>query len=340
MARPFTRLVSFEEENTLLRQVAKDLARGSLVAFPTETVYGLGASIFREAALERIFRVKGRPGDNPLIVHVCDPAQARELMARIPPSFEELVRRFWPGPLTLVVPRNAAVPDRVTAGLDTVGLRMPRHAFALALLREAGIPVAAPSANLSGRPSPTTAEEVWHDLAGRIPWILDGGPCQVGIESTVLDLSSSRPRVLRPGFVSADDIAEVLGRPVPQARSTSARPASPGMKYRHYAPSTPLVLSASSRLRQVLAQTRERAGSVGLIAPSIFENLPADGFWSLGEGTPVDYARQLYAALRGMDRRGFGALVIPTIHGSPLARALMNRLSKAAAPFHRPSRSA
>lgn len=313
-----------------LPEIAGALRKGLLVAFPTETVYGLGAGIFREEGLKRIFRVKGRPQDNPLIVHVADLDMACQLLQRIPRGFKELAARFWPGPLTLVTPRNSAVSDLVTAGLNTVAIRMPAHPLALALLREAGVPVAAPSANLSGSPSPTTAADVLDDLDGRIPYLIDGGPCQVGIESTVLDLSTSRPRILRPGAISSEALASVLGCHVAFARSGGERPASPGMKYRHYAPRTPLLIVKPRRMASVLAKKLETHGRVGLIAPEALRSPIATSFFSLGPGEAVDYARLLYAALREMDRRDLDLVLIPEVGGSPLAHALMNRLSRAA----------
>lgn len=249
----------------LIRRAAAVLRSGGLVAFPTETVYGLGADAFNAAAVRRIFAAKGRPADNPLIVHIASPAGITPaLVAEWPPAAAALARAFWPGPLTLVVRAGPLVPAAVTAGLPTVAVRCPDHDVARALIEAAGRPVAAPSANRSGRPSATRAEDVWEDLAHRIEVILDAGPAAVGVESTVVDVSGPRPRLLRPGGVPLEDLEAVLGEPVVVASDPApGEPApSPGMKYRHYAPRAPLQLwdpgagtweEAAAALRQALA---------------------------------------------------------------------------------------
>ena len=223
-----------------LLPAAEALRRGQLVAFPTETVYGLGADANDPAAVARIFAAKGRPPDNPLIVHLADPDQLGSVARQIPPLALRLLEAFAPGPLTLVLPRSSHVPDIVTAGLDTVAVRFPAHPVARRLLQLARVPVAAPSANRSGRPSPTRAWHVLEDLGDRIPFLIDGGPCEYGLESTVLDLSTGKPVILRPGSITAEDIASVAGLPVsavlPDRSDGSAAPRAPGMKYRHYAP--------------------------------------------------------------------------------------------------------
>lgn len=252
-------------DRPLIQRAAAVLRRGGLVAFPTETVYGLGADAFNAEAVRRIFAAKGRPADNPLIVHVASPADITpDLVTEWPRAAAALARAFWPGPLTLVVPAGPRVPAVVTAGLPTVGVRCPAHEVARALIEAAGRPVAAPSANRSGRPSATRAEDVWEDLAGRIDVLLDAGPAPVGVESTVVDVSGPRPRLLRPGGVPPEDLEAVLGQPVERAAELAPGepPPSPGMKYRHYAPRAPLELLAPGRdgweaaaaaLRQALA---------------------------------------------------------------------------------------
>lgn len=195
-----------------ITRAADIIRRGGLVAFPTETVYGLGATATDAAAVRRIFQAKGRPADNPLIVHVSDYEQLNAVAASLPEGAAELVDRFWPGPLSLVLPRSGAIPDEVSAGLPTVAVRMPSHPVALRLIARAGVPIAAPSANRSGRPSPTMASHVLADLAGRIDAVIDGGPCPVGVESTVLDLTGAVPLILRPGAITAEAIAKCLGR--------------------------------------------------------------------------------------------------------------------------------
>ncbi|MBL0174095.1 MAG: threonylcarbamoyl-AMP synthase [Ignavibacteria bacterium] len=332
------RVTSTRTRDGQLAVAAAALRAGKLVAFPTETVYGLGANIYDEDAVRAIFTAKGRPPDNPMIVHVADVDQAVNLAQRVPRHFPILADTFWPGPLTLVVPRNASVFDAVTAGLDTVAVRMPGHKIARALIAEAGVPLAAPSANRSGRPSPTCAEDVLAELGGRIFAVLDGGPCAVGIESTVLDLSRRAPSILRPGVVTREQLESVLGTRVGVARSNTLHPASPGMKYAHYAPATPLLLvlpsARAAGTRKQLAATirglREQGRTVGLLAAAKYGDLGADEFFSLDTGTDVEYARLMYRGLRALDTRGFDAIVCPGLPEEGLALAVMNRLRKAA----------
>ena len=279
----------------VLAQAGALIRAGELVSFPTETVYGLGADATNAQAVHRIFAVKGRPQDNPIIVHVAAPEEVAKLVTEVPAEARLLMAAFWPGPLTLVLPRRPIVPDAVTAGLDTVAIRLPAHSVARALIRAAGRPIAAPSANTSGRPSPTRAEDVLADLDGKIPLIIDGGDCRVGVESTVLALVPG-PVVLRPGGISTEEIARVLGRPVRVDRGVLANiagsqgalvdvtagdvvpagvtqagtpPRSPGMKYRHYAPRAELVVYWGAGVAEALrAEQEERAARgqrVGLL---------------------------------------------------------------------------
>jgi L-threonylcarbamoyladenylate synthase len=258
----------------LLLPAAEALRRGQPVAFPTETVYGLGAAITIPEAIETVFRMKGRPNDNPLIVHVHDIRSIQPLVAAFSPVARSLAEAFMPGPLTLVLPRSERVPDGVTAGLNSVGIRIPESEIARTLIRLAGLPVAAPSANLSGHPSPTTAQHVLHDFAGQLSFVVDGGPCRVGLESTVLDLCAPAPVILRPGAVTGEEILTVLNEqgfefpadnwrerltgvgPTDEAAAESETPKAPGMKYRHYAPGAAVELffgeSAEERLKHLL----------------------------------------------------------------------------------------
>lgn len=231
-------------EPSAIRAAAEVLRAGGLVAFPTETVYGLGANALDPAAVARIFEAKGRPATNPVIVHVARASDVRNVCAEWPATAARLAERFWPGPLTLVVPKGGAVPEIVTAGGSTVAVRCPNHPVARLLIEFAGVPVAAPSANRSTELSPTRAEHVVKSLNGRIDFVLDGGPCSGGIESTVLDVTGGVPRVLRPGLISAPQIAEVVGR-VEVGASAEGVARSPGMMARHYSPRTPLVLVAN-----------------------------------------------------------------------------------------------
>ncbi|MGE5508758.1 MAG: L-threonylcarbamoyladenylate synthase [Chitinophagales bacterium] len=244
------RLLPVQPDPALLADAGAVLAGGGLVAFPTETVYGLGANALDPAAVGRIFAAKGRPSDNPLIVHIAGLESLPHLVRDVPALARALMDAFWPGPLTVVLPRTERVPNQVTAGLDTVAVRMPAHPVALGLIAAAGVPVAAPSANRSGRPSPTTAAHVWDDLAGRVDVILDGGPAGVGVESTVVDLTGPRPVVLRPGGLPLEELRRVAGEVeidpavLRKAEAGKVAPRSPGLKYTHYAPAAPLTLVA------------------------------------------------------------------------------------------------
>src|SRR5262245_36228416 len=304
-----------------LPDAAAILRGGGLVAFPTETVYGLGADALNEAAVRRIFEAKGRPTFNPLIVHVADAAQA-DRVAVWNERAERLAARFWPGPLTLVLPRRAAVPDAVTGGGPTVAVRQPGHPLARALLAAAGVPLAAPSANRSGRLSPTTADHVLADLDGRIDAVLDGGPTTAGIESTVLDLSSVTPRLLRPGPILPADL-EALTGPIERgpAPAVGAMP-SPGMLERHYAPRTPLVLASADGAARVASL----GGRVGLLTHhdaegEAVERLPAD---------PRGYAAGMYAALHRLDHLGLTRIVVAAVPDGEEWLAVRDRLRRAA----------
>jgi L-threonylcarbamoyladenylate synthase len=316
-----------------IAKAAALLKQGEVVAFPTETVYGLGAHALDPAAVQRIYDAKGRPAWNPLIVHVADSSAAVRLVRRWPSEAEMLAVRYWPGPLTLVLPRDPVVPDIVTAGLDTVAIRVPAHPVTSALLQASGLPLAAPSANRSGEVSPTTAEHVARGLGDRIPLILDGGPTTVGIESTVLDLSGEKPVLLRPGMVSREELEALVGPvldPPREAESTSARP-SPGMLKRHYAPKAPLAVfepGSDTAGHPLVAAAREAGLPIGAILysavtlPSVLvEHLPAD---------PNGYARGLYAALHRLDERGVGCILVERPPAEPGWDAIRDRLRRAA----------
>lgn len=297
------------------------LRRGGLVAFPTETVYGLGADAGNATAVRAVFAAKGRPADNPLIVHVGRPEEL-ESVGRPTPLAAELTERFWPGPLTVVVPALPGLPPEVRADLPTVAVRCPDHPLALALLRAAGRPIAAPSANLSGRPSPTTAQAVLEDLGGRIDAVLDGGPCPLGLESTVVDCTGARPLLLRLGALPA----EALGLPPAADRHHAGR--SPGTGHRHYAPAVPLRLVVD--LAQALAEhphaavlcLPEEAARLGL-APAAHTL-----FWDL---TPAGRAAQLFAALRLLEKSGRELILVSSLPDRGLDAATMDRLRRAAA---------
>ncbi|MEA5068351.1 MAG: L-threonylcarbamoyladenylate synthase [Christensenellaceae bacterium] len=334
-----TRISPVTEES--LGEAGALIRAGGLVAFPTETVYGLGANALDGTAVQGIFEAKGRPGDNPLIVHIASLDQADALIdGPMPAAARRLAEAFWPGPLTMVMRKSRAVPDEVSAGLDTVGIRLPSHRAARALSERARVPIAAPSANRSGRPSPTTAQHVLIDMDGRIPLILDGGPCAVGLESTVLDVICDPPRVLRPGGVTAEMIAEhahgveldgSILRPL--KRGEVAR--SPGMKYRHYAPEARMTIVQGARAAERIAALYDEAEAAGetpcVLALAGHRALYGDRrMYSLGEDA-VQAAAKLFAALRKMDERGVTRIFAEAVDAEGLGLAVMNRMGRAAA---------
>ena len=325
-----------------LAQAGALIRSGELVAFPTETVYGLGANALDADAVKRIFEAKGRPGDNPLIVHISAVEQLGPLISVEPsPMARALMDACWPGPMTLVFPKSMIVPPAVTAGLDTVAVRFPAHPAARALIDAARRPVAAPSANRSGRPSPTTAAHVLADMDGRIPMILDGGPCAVGLESTVIDMTGDVPRILRPGGVTPEMITAICGaarvdEAVMRPLREGERPRSPGMKYRHYAPRGSLTVVQGDEAAVIarIKQLYDAAEGTPLIL-ALEGHLPAYGdrrALSLGVDA-AGMARALFDALRQADDLGADALFSEAVPADGLGLAVMNRLGRAAA-FH------
>lgn len=320
---------------------AKYLQQGRLVAFPTETVYGLGANALNAAAVNRIFLAKGRPADNPLIVHIADYATLPEVVGHVPEPAERLMQAFWPGPLSIVLPKHEQIPAVVTAGLDTVAVRWPNHPVAEALIRLSGLPLAAPSANRSGRPSPTLAEHVSRDLGDKVDLVIDAGLAAIGLESTVIDLSGAEPVLLRPGAVTVEDLESVLGA----VRIASAQPSpeqpvrSPGLKYTHYAPRAPLYLylgqpeSVVQAQLNRLAELQQTGQKVGILTYDEFiGQFSGVSSFTLGPyGQPAEAAQNLYHLLRRFDEQ---ELDIILAHGYPsaagLGLALQNRLIKAA----------
>ena len=348
---------SQEEEKKALRAAAEILQRGGLVAFPTETVYGLGANALDPDAVRGIFKVKRRPADNPLIVHVTGLEQAGALVENMPPEAVRLAQQFWPGPLTLVLPKKKVVPEIITAGLSSVAVRVPAHPLAIKLIRAAGFPLAAPSANLSGRPSPTTAAHVLEDLAGCIEAVLDGGPCTIGLESTVLSLLSSPPVLLRPGGIDLVKLEEVCGKKIldwsfgrGKGNDWEGGPRSPGMKYRHYAPRVPLYLvegAGPEQGRQLIALCESLAGAgrrVGIILFAESQGLfssPSPSLSPFSSPFPVvevlssrrdphGAAERLFGVLRSMEAQGVDVIVVEGFEEEGIGRAVMNRLRKAA----------
>ncbi|MQA92077.1 MAG: threonylcarbamoyl-AMP synthase [Gemmatimonas sp.] len=319
----------------VIAHAARILRSGGLVAFPTETVYGLGANALDPEAVGRIFTAKGRPSFNPLIVHCADLASARALAAKWPPEAERLGRTFWPGPLTLVVPKRGRVPAIVTSGRSTVALRVPRHPVAAALLTEAGVPIAAPSANPSAQLSPTRAEHVLKALGGRVDLVLDAGEAPVGIESTVVDLSETDPVLLRPGMVDASQLEEVLGRELltPVAPSGEGARPSPGMLDRHYAPRARLVLLGADGADRLAGETR-KAKAAGKIVGALLLDVQPDPWIDVLVRMPFDpdaYARVLYDTLHRLDDTGCEVVFVESVPGDGRWAAVRDRLARAAA---------
>ncbi|MGD0338684.1 MAG: L-threonylcarbamoyladenylate synthase [Bacteroidota bacterium] len=318
--------------------IASQLIReGKLVAFPTETVYGLGANVYNTHAIRNIFRAKGRPQDNPLIVHIRSIDQVALLVRSIPIMFFALAKRFFPGPLTLVMKKSTIIPDIVTAGLSTVAIRMPDHPIARQLLKHSGVPIVAPSANLSGKPSPTSAEHVRDDLDGKIDAILDGGRCKIGVESTVLDITHGIPVILRPGGVTREEIEDVLQCRVRVARTTQKRPSSPGMKYTHYAPDAEVILFEGERpavlhaMKQAAFRLKKKHVVVGIMASADFEcSFKGLNFFSLGKSGAFSAAQLLYDGFRTLDRKGISVILCQGFTDTHIGSALMNRMRKAA----------
>jgi L-threonylcarbamoyladenylate synthase len=328
---------STAEPESAIARAAAFLREGRLVAFPTETVYGLGADATNLRAVSAIFAAKERPASDPLIVHIADLNQLASVVAATPPLALRLAKRFWPGPLTLVLPRAETIPLTVTAGGPTVGVRMPASVVAQKLVRSAGVPVAAPSANRFMRTSPTTAAHVLADLDGRIDCVLDGGPCAVGVESTVLDLTTSPPRILRPGAVTLEALREVAPETIgPAASNTEPVARAPGQMERHYAPRTPLVVFAGQRalaaIRTEVEAALERGERVGVLLPDD-EIVALAGLEVRIEPLGADLAavsRTLYAALRALDAAGLDLLLTRTYDDVGLGLALNDRLRRAA----------
>lgn len=332
-----------EEEREHLKEAAEILKRGDLVAFPTETVYGLGANALDESAAKKIYAAKGRPSDNPLIAHISDLEMIEPLISYFPEKGRKLAEAFWPGPLTMIFPKSEIVPYGTTGGLDTVAIRMPSDPVAAELIRLAGVPVAAPSANTSGRPSPTMAEHVYQDMNGKIDMILDGGPVGIGVESTIVDVTGEIPMLLRPGAITMEMLRETVGEveidpAIVGPMSADMRPKAPGMKYRHYAPKAELTLvegEAEAVVRRINALAREKLQEgcrVGIICTEETRSCyPGGMVRSIGERAKEEtVAHNLYAVLREFDDLGAEYIFSEGFPEDNLGQAIMNRLNKAA----------
>ncbi len=332
-----TIVINMREPDERKMRIAANLIReGKLVAFPTETVYGLGADALNENAVRRIFQAKGRPPDNPLIIHIADFEQLYGLARDVPKEARILAEKFWPGPLTFVLPKREDVPYVTTGGLDTVAVRMPANEIALSLIRISGRPIAAPSANISGKPSPTSAEHVADDFYGRIECIINGGETEIGVESTVLDLTSHPPVLLRPGGLPVEEIEKVIGKveihPAVKGYAVDTAKA-PGMKYRHYAPNAKVIVvegrenRVHEKIIELIDEYRRKGLRVGVMATGRFYD--ADAWVDLGR-SEEEVARNLFKALRELDKENVDIILAEGIEERGLGLAVMNRLKKAA----------
>ncbi len=339
-----------KEDYNPIKKAAEILKNDGLVAFPTETVYGLGANALKEDASKKIYEAKGRPSDNPLIVHIADTKDVYELASVVPEKAVMLMEAFWPGPLTIILPKKDIVPDGTTGGLNTVAIRMPSHPMALELIRESGLYIAAPSANTSGRPSPTTAEHVAEDMKDKIEMILDGGPVGIGIESTIIDLTQDVPTILRPGFITKSMLENIIGEvlidPALITPDPNLRPKAPGMKYTHYAPKGELTIveadtdgttytSDQDIITAINIMTEEKIAEgkkVAIIATEetapyyICDNVLVAGNRDKGE----TIAANLYSVLRRCDELEADYIYSEAFNEGELGGAIMNRLLKAA----------
>ena len=333
--------VQIDEEK--IKEAAELIRRGELVAFPTETVYGLGADALHPEASKKIYAAKGRPSDNPLIVHICKFEELEYIAKTVPEQARKLADAFWPGPLTMIVWKNDKVPYETTGGMDTVAVRMPVDPIALKLIEESGCLIAAPSANTSGKPSPTEAAHVALDLDGKIPMILDGGPVGIGIESTIIDLTEEHPMILRPGYITQKMLEEVLGEEVKIdpgiiAADSLTKPKAPGMKYKHYAPKADLVLVDGkadlvvAKINELVQEKQAQGQKVGVIATDETKELyQADIVVSIGARDDEDaIAQHLYKLLREFDDWNVDAIYSESFATPRIGQAIMNRLLKAA----------
>jgi len=322
-----------------IKKAARFIRNGELVVFPTETVYGLGADALNRNAVKKIFEAKGRPQDNPIIVHIYSVRQLHKLAKKIPKSAMLLSKKFWPGPLTMILPKRNVVPDEVTAGLKTVAIRMPSHRIARLLCKYAGVPIAAPSANISGRPSATCAAHAIRDFKEKVACIIDGGSTNIGVESTVVDLTSKRPTILRPGGITAEQIKEILPKikvhAVARAKKMVTVARSPGTKYRHYAPEAKLILVEGKKEMAIKEAVRTARGylkkgkKTALLLLGSDKKVKTKGLKIIWLRKKEDIARNLFAALRMLDSIGVEVIVANAIDERGLGLAIMNRLRKA-----------
>jgi L-threonylcarbamoyladenylate synthase len=335
------RVNSKRPDYAIIEKASKLICIGEIVAFPTETVYGLGANALDPSAVLKIFKIKGRPSDNPLIIHIADMNTLRTLVSQIPPRANQIIKKFWPGPLTLVLKKSKIVPKITTGGLNTVAVRMPRNNVALALIRKSGLPIAGPSANISGRPSPTTAIHVKNDLDGKIKLILDGGSTKIGIESTVIDMTQATPVILRPGGISKESIENEIGKVlfhnsvIGIHRKKVKMYRSPGMKYRHYSPKAHVILvegsenDAKCKIIQLTEKLEAEGKKVSIMTASKSLKVNPEKIQYMGRSLET-IARNLFANLRQADKNNMDVILVQGIEYNKIGVAIMNRLKKAA----------
>ena len=336
-----TKLLRPSEDATALEQAGALLRAGEVVGIPTETVYGLAANALDPMAVARIFEAKGRPQDNPLIVHIADLESVKDIATEFPPEAQALAEAYWPGPMTIILPKQDRIPMVTSGGLNTVGIRFPSHPMAQAIIRAAGVPLAAPSANTSGRPSTTTAQHVMEDLNGKIAAVVDGGPCSVGVESTVVSLCGERPRLLRPGGISLEQLEQVLGtgevdRALREKIADTEKVSAPGMKYRHYAPKAPVTVvfgTPEASANYIYAQLGENSGVLCFddCAPRFAGAAVVETFGPSDDA--AEQAREIFDALRRFDTTGCTEIYAQCPPADGIGLAVSNRIQKAAG-FH------
>ena len=328
-------------DQDLISLFANMLADGKTVIFPTETVYGLGANALDEDAATKIYQAKGRPSDNPLLVHVADKEDVYDLVENVDDRAKLLMDKFWPGPLTIVFKKKAIIPDRTSGGLDTVAIRMPSDQVARDLIRQAGVPIAAPSANISGRPSPTKPEHIIRDMDGRVDGILVGGPCDYGVESTIIDLSEDLAMVLRPGSITLEMLGEVLGRvdldPSLKNKDDNIRAKAPGMKYKHYSPQAQVYIvkaddleGFAERVDSLCEDNAKKGLKIGVMTMNYDQHSYQAKVFDLG-GSYTEVAKNLFDSLISLDRESIDIAYVPYFEERGIGVAIMNRLKKAAA---------
>lgn len=338
-----TRIVNLNKldiDEEILNEAAKIINKGGLVAFPTETVYGLGANGLDEEAVKKIYIAKERPQDNPVILHVSSKEEVNALVSEVSEVAKLCMEKFWPGPLTLILNRSSIVPDVITGGLDSVAIRMPNNEIALKLIEEAGTPIAAPSANTSGSPSPTKANHVIEDLKGKIDMIIDGGSTEVGLESTILDLTGDVPSILRPGGITLEQLREIIPNIIVDVSEVSENvtPKSPGQKYRHYAPAAELILfegkvsNISKAINEKTLELMEEGRKVGIMATEETKEEYPEGYVIVvgSRDKKESIASNLFTAIRFFDEAGVNIILAEGIEMDNIGTAIMNRLVKAA----------